>query len=139
MNIFFDKISILDSALIDSESYKNDQYYTLLEYQSILKNIHFKIVDKDFSFDSSIDDPMNLDFNLCVDICGRISEHLNLKTSEIEKYEKDLKNPNIILPEKIIANLINNKILQLNYQDIKNMTAKEYEKLQLAILSTREK
>ena len=130
----FDHISILDSSLIDSESYRNENFYSLLECQSILKNIHFYL-EKDgvIVFDSKIHNALDLDYNLCVEICGRISEKLHLKQKEIELFEKQLKNPNIILPEKIIANLIKSSMMQLSLQDIKSMTPLEYEKLQIAM------
>jgi hypothetical protein len=130
----YENISVLDSALIDKDSYDNNQYVTLLEYKSALNNIRFTLKKNNkIVFDSKINSVNNLDFKLAMKICNHIHNELNLNKHEIENYKKDLQNDNFILPETIIANLIKNDLLKLSLNDLKQMSTKDYEKLQLAL------
>ena len=82
----FDHISILDSSLIDSESYRNENFYSLLECQSILKNIHFYIEE---------------DIYFMVQLVQE--NHLLFMRFYIKTYKQDLKE-NFAQMKRIIAN-----------------------------------
>ena len=140
--LLFEPISIIKAAEIDYQSYSDGQYSTIKQWQSVFKNVNFKLfLAKECIFDSL--SQKNLEFNLGHKIFDFIQSELYLSPEEAKIYTKEciyfVSNKTTKMPPEILiaGNIINGK-MQLNLSELESISVKKYEKIQICLSTLRQ-
>lgn len=135
----WDTISIIDASQIDYSSYADNNYLSVKESESILKNIHFVLYkDNEKLMDSKYIDIATLDFHLGLCITEAIKSTLFNTQNQIKVFKQECKSylnkdSSKMPPELLIAQQIYNHHIQMSLFDLKSISSAMYERVLLAI------